>query len=453
MIGYSFDHYQKFAAEVVQVTTNVLTSSKPGTDPAMILRWILTKTPGGDVWLFAELDDQRIPKFEPYQAATHRLSSSLKGIPVLVSNHTGLRLAFLLSPMRELPKMIPLPEFSRPGHVLIGQTASGALAGGKWGDMRHMIVVGYTGSGKSITSRSIVYQAIKQEFKLILADLDGTTFPMLADHPALMVPLAQRPEEFVYVLQKALAELEMRSLLYRRASNYPENIESYNEWAQANDQKPLKRVLVALDEFNSAVTKTGGPKGQLGELTTELASRGRKFGMTLLMSAQDFSKDVIGAVRDEVGVIVAHKVNSEAVARNVGVAAAARISEKTPGRAITNRWGQIQAFYLDKSILIRNISAPEVIPVYERELAERAIRETGGRVSRAVLEGWGIGQGEVRRIQEGWKSRGWAENDPKQANGLYITAKMRDLLTNLPALPAPTNPPAALPTAPTSLPA
>ena len=144
------------------------------------------------------------------------------------------------------------------------------------------------------------------------------------------------------------ANLEHRASLYKRATNFPENIEEYNLWALANGQEPLKRVMVALDEFNSAITKTGGPDGKLGKLAVELASRGRKFGITLLLSAQDFSKEVIGAVRDEVGVIIAHKVNSENVARNVGVAAAAQISERTPGRAITNRWGQIQAFYLDK---------------------------------------------------------------------------------------------------------
>ena len=38
--------------------------------------------------------------------------------------------------------------------------------------------------------RSIVYQAIKQDFGLILGDLDGATFPMLAQHPALICPLA-----------------------------------------------------------------------------------------------------------------------------------------------------------------------------------------------------------------------------------------------------------------------
>jgi hypothetical protein len=436
-------------AQRVQAVISQVLDSRPGTSSEYVQGWVLRGTPQNDVIFYAVLDAGRIPQPEPFARATHQISSALGGQRVYWGNSTGFRIAVILTPAKRLPKQINLPANLLAGRALIGLRPDGQAAGGKWGDLKHIIVVGYTGSGKSVTTRSLVYQAIRQDFSLILADLDGTTFPMLAESPALLTPLAGTTDEFIEALRFALGELEHRASLYKRATNFPENIEEYNLWALANGQEPLKRVMVALDEFNSAITKTGGPDGKLGKLAVELASRGRKFGITLLLSAQDFSKEVIGAVRDEVGVIIAHKVNSENVARNVGVAAAAQISERTPGRAITNRWGQIQAFYLDKSHLMAGAQNTAGLTPQEKTLAERALAETGGKISREVLMGWGLGQGEARRLLYDWELRGWSAKDPMRANATYITPKLVSLLTNLPTQPTPTN---WLPTLPTGLP-
>jgi hypothetical protein len=427
-------------AQQVQAVISQVLDSRPGTSSEYVQGWVLRGTPQNDVIFYAVLDAGRIPKPEPFERATHQISSALGGPRVYWGNSTGFRIAVILTPAKRLPRLIDLPANLPSGRALIGLRPDGQTAGGKWGDLKHIIVVGYTGSGKSITTRSLVYQAIRQDFSLILADLDGTTFPMLVEHPALMTPLAGTTDEFIGALQVALGELEHRAILYKRAANFPEKIEEYNQWALASGQEPLKRVLVALDEFNSAVTKTGGPDGKLGKLAVELASRGRKFGITLLLSAQDFSKEVIGAVRDEVGVMIAHKVNSENVARNVGVAAAAQISERTPGRAITNRWGQIQAFYLDKSHLMVGAQSADGLTPDEKLIAERAFSETEGKISLEVLMGWDMGQREARRLQDDWKLRGWAANDPQRANSVYITPKLVDLLTNRQARQTLTNP-------------
>ena len=128
--------------------------------------------------------------------------------------------------------------------------------------------------------------------------------------------------------------------------------------------------------------------------------------------------------------VIAHKVNSENVARNVGGAAAAQISERTPGRAITNRWGQIQAFYLDKSYLMAGAQSADGLTPEEKALAERAMSETDGKISLEVLMGWGMGHRDARRLQDDWKLRGWAANDPVLKNSLYITSKLADLLPN-----------------------
>jgi hypothetical protein len=435
----TIEQYQRTAIAVAQITGNVLTQ-RPGTDPAAVRQWLLTKTATGDVWLFAELDDQRIPKFEPYEQATHHLSSSLKGMPVLVSNHTGIRLAFLLSPVRKLPKRIELPEQIAAGRVMIGQCANGRLAGAKWGELNHMMVAGMTGSGKSYTLREIVYQAIRQDFNLILGDLDNNTFPMLAGHPALLIGLAENENGFIDALRRAYAEIEHRKALYTTAANFPENIEEYNRWALKAGQEPLKRVLVVLDEFNSAVDNSGGVNGSLANLAKQIVWRGRKFGIQLVMGSQDFSAELMGKIRDQVGVMIVHRVKNASVAQNIGMAAAAKINPNRPGRALTDRWGLIQAFFLDKDKLIVDGQVVELLTTDERGYAERALRETEGKISRDVLTGWGMGLQEILRLQDAWALKGWAAKDPQRANGFYITPKLVNLLNNRTTQTTPNNP-------------
>ncbi len=75
----------------------------------------------------------------------------------------------------------------------------------------------------------------------------------------------------------------------------------------------------------------------------------------------------------------------------------------------------------------------------EKAIAEKALNETGGKISLEVLMEWGLGQGAARRLQDDWKLRGWAANDPQRANGLYLTPKLANLVTNLQTQQTPTN--------------
>lgn len=306
----------------------------------------------------------------------------------------------------ELPERVEFPGVT-PGRVLLGATADGKVAGGKWGSVGHIIVAGQTGSGKSVTVRSVVHQAQQQGFGLLLGDLDGATFPMLAGSSALLAPLAGREGEYVDILGWALEEIERRAKLYADAPGYPESVEEYN---QSNE--PLKRILIALDEYNAAVTATGGPDGDLARLAAGIAWRGRKFGITLLFAAQDFSKGVIGRVRDQAGAIVAHRVRSVEVARNLGLEGAARISERTPGRALTDRWGVIQSYFVGKSRLIGAGSAQQMTLPLPTVTPERTLTN----VER-------LAQGIQDKYQPGMSARSVASLLGKQyAGSWYYTA-------------------------------
>ena len=98
------------------------------------------------------------------------------------------------------------------------------------------------------------------------------------------------------------------------------------------------------------MTTLGGPRSSFANQVAELGWRGRKFGIHLVFAAQDFTKQVVGRVRDQVSAVVCFRVRSPEAARAVGCPEAVRIPESRPGLACTDRWGLVQTFYLDKRL-------------------------------------------------------------------------------------------------------
>lgn len=397
--------------------------------PPLFSDWILT-VHNGRFWLFGVLDVARIGRLEQYTAPDllHHLSTVIGGRPVELSNTSGLRYAVLLSRPPRLPRRADFPGLQR-GLVLLGITAAGQMVAVPWDGLGHLLVAGITGSGKSSFLRLLAYQAIAEGGRLILGDLDGATFPMLEGHPALLAPVARTPEEFENAVGRALGEVEHRSRLYAQMPGFPESLDEYNGLAVRAGQELLPHLLVILDEFNAVVTALGGPRREFAASVARLSWQGRKFGVHLVFAAQDFSKEVIGRVRDQVAAAICFRVRSGETARAVGCAGAERIPADRPGRAMTDRWGLVQTFYLPKSALTGAPTA--VLMEKEQEIIRWALEENGGYLGLADLQGrFGLGQREARRLAEEWERRGWLEKDARAGNRRRVTA-LADKATSL----------------------
>ncbi|MCL4562950.1 MAG: FtsK/SpoIIIE domain-containing protein [Chloroflexi bacterium] len=384
----------------------------------------------GVVLLFAVLDVHKIQRLEAYLAPEllHHLSTDLQGRPVFLSNSSGLRYAIPLSPLPHLPRLINFPGLES-GQVLLGVSHAGEIVHLPWPKLGHLLVAGKTGSGKSIFLRLLVYQAIAEGAQLLLVDLDGATFPMLADHPALVSPMATSPQTAQEAVERALGDCEHRAELYQQMAGFPENLEEYNTIAVRQGKEPLSRLLVVLDEFSTLMTALGGPKSAFASQVAELGWRGRKFGVHLVFAAQDFTKQVVGRVRDQVNAVVCFRVRSMEAARAVGCPDAVHISESRPGLACTDRWGPVQTFYLEKHFLSK-INSQSLLSDYDVRLAQRALTEAEGKMSIPLLVSWGISERRARALVEAWELRGWLQQDPARQNARYITPKFQDLLSS-----------------------
>jgi len=389
--------------------------------------WLLTEDQGA-TWLFGVLDVRHLDRLETYLRADllHHISTALQGRPVFVSNSSGLRYAVLMSRPPRLPRHVEFPEIER-GRVRLGVRAGGGEIAIPWDKLGHLLVAGKTGSGKSVFLRLLVHQALGDGAQMLLGDLDRATFPMLDGHPALLAPLATTPETMHALVERGLGECDHRATLYDQVDGYPETLTEYNTLAEQQGAAVLPRVIVVLDEFNTATLATGGENGALARAAAKLGWRGRKFGVDVIFAAQDFSKKTVGRIRDQIAAAVCFRVRSAEVARAVECAEAVNIPANRPGLALSDRWGLFQAYYLDKSVLIDATVQPGPALTEQEMQVVEAARADGDRLTLALLQEHGYQRNESRRLLAEWRARGWVIKDPAQQNAHVLTDRLPPL--------------------------
>jgi hypothetical protein len=395
--------------------------------PPLFSGWMITRYMNLS-WLFGVVDVHQVEKLERYtdKNLVHQMSTALDNLPVYLSNSSGLRYVTLLSPRPRMQRTAVFPGL-KPGMVQMGVRFDGSPVAVDWDRLGHALVAGMTGSGKSTFLRLLAYQAEAEGFKLGILDPEMITFPMFQGRESLIAPIATDALGAVEMLNVVLGECDHRAMLYKQVEGFPEKLTEYNELARKAGKPTLPRIIVIMDEFNATVM---GSKA-LAEKALMMGWKVRKYGVNLIFAAQDFSKDILGNVRDQLGALIAFKVKAAEIARNVGVEAAAKIPEDRPGLAVSDRWGPMQTYYLDKNVLLNGPVTPvEAIPTEWKALAMRAMSEQDGRMSIPVLVGWGMSEREARGLIDEWEMRGWLKKDPKRDNARYITGKMADLLSN-----------------------
>jgi hypothetical protein len=215
---------------------------------------------------------------------------------------------------------------------------------------------------------------------------------------------------------------------------FPENMDEYNTLAIKAGKEPLVRILVMLDESSSVFKAMGGGSGELAGKLAELGWRGRKFGIHFIFGAQEFTKDLVGAVREQVNMSIAFRVKptSAQMAKAIGCTNAHRIPVDRPGFAIVDRFGPMQSYFIPKPLLLSaGSSNQEILPALERNLFSRAIENADGKLTLGNIAEWGdVSQHQARKLQSAWAVRGWIAKDATRDNSFCITAKTRDLVSN-----------------------
>lgn len=395
-------------------------------------RWLLSER-NGFVWLIGVLPV--LPKLTPYVDADvfHSLSTALHGKPVILSNTTGLRYAVLLSGKPRLPDsaQYPVENLARDVFPFGIGFKGGVEAHAK--DWLNMIVGGSQGSGKSTFLRLVANTARLHGWQLYLGDPDGNTFSEIWNQAARL-PVAGSMEEVAKMLSAVEAEIERRSALYQaeaaRLHGSPAgDIDQYNQTASA----PLPRAVVVIDEANSYLgNKT------VAELLGEIARRGRKWGMHVVLAAHNWrSKDVSRALSSmfptRVCLHVADDTSGEVVldSHRWGMYA---LSITKPGRAVIKLGGKIQpvqTYLLSKEqelAWLEGAVPGEPLSKAEREMVRCAAEELEGRfvIDRLTekLEAQGITRWDIRTTAERWELRGWLTHPEDAVSPRLVTIEL-----------------------------
>lgn len=245
-------------------------------------KFLLTEH-GQYTWLLAVMDDLNLggsmTKYV-HDSTLHRLSTALDGLPVFLSNHSGLRYAVLLSDKPRLPKAVDYPSSINELDVFpIGAGLTGPIhAHAK--QIVNMIVVGAQDSGKSMVLRALAHTARLHGSDLYLADPVQHTFN--PDVWGKVAAVAYKPSQVLKMLERINDEINNRSVLFRNAAERgipPEDLEKYNALTGQN----LPRIWMIMDEANTFLALKS-----VQERIADPARIGRKFGVHIVLAGHDW---------------------------------------------------------------------------------------------------------------------------------------------------------------------
>ena len=189
----------------------------------------------------------------------------------------------------------------------LGMDADGEHASADIADLKHLLIVGATGSGKTTLIHALLYTLIArnsdQDLELWLIDLKngaelGRYDALLntKSNPRGMVrQLAHEPDKAIDVLNLALKEIQRRNDLMRQFS-----ASNLDDLAHLSGQR-LRRIVVVVDEIAMLMLnrdKIGKySTGSWAEnLMTRIASLGRSAGVHLVIASQMLQKDVLSGM-------------------------------------------------------------------------------------------------------------------------------------------------------------
>jgi hypothetical protein len=421
---------QKCAAAIDHVLVDELKLQSPS-------RYLLIED-GAFTWLLAVMDVQNLHgALQKYtnENLRHQLSTAVSGMPVALSNHSGLRYAVLLSGKPQLPRKINFPGAAERNVISFGVGLRGAVKIHAR-KIVNLIIGGSQDSGKSTALRLLAHVNRMHGAKLYLADPVLHTFNPDAWNQLAAMPVASSKRELLIMIERLQAEVEERSVLFRQAANggiSPEDVDAYNETAQGQAQ-PLPRVWFIGDEMN---THLGDRVVQ--EHMADLARVGRKWGVHLALAAHtwrdaDIPRGLSALFPSRLCLKVADDTSGR-VALNDVRWGRQPLKFRLPGRAVllaNGMYQKLQMYYVtpeqEREWMAGSIDAASVLSDVERRMVTYAVEHGGEFKFREVaVDIEGITEWQARKTAEKWTARGWLELGMDATSARRVSAKLADL--------------------------
>jgi S-DNA-T family DNA segregation ATPase FtsK/SpoIIIE len=209
----------------------------------------------------------------------------------------------LMVTMREILQNASFADSKSKTLVALGRYADGHPAAAVISKMPHLLIAGATNSGKSICVHSLIvsllYRAKPDELKLLLIDPKRVELTLYEGIPHLYDPktscedvaVVKDAAGAVKSLQALVKVMEKRMKIFEIAK--VKNIESYNIWAEKNNEEKIFYIVVIIDELADLMLQT---KAAIEDSVQRLTQMGRALGIHLILSTQRPSTNVITGV-------------------------------------------------------------------------------------------------------------------------------------------------------------
>lgn len=426
----------RYLSEARYVATRIVSALKDCKRNPIFREFVVTEHEE-HIILFAVLDELHLG--EPVslylsEDVLHQISTLTRGKRVAASNHNGARYAVLLSAPPALPKTTAFPATQERDMFPLGMGRRGPIQLHAE-RLLNILVGGASRSGKSNFELGLAYAALHNGYQLYLADPQEITFSTNWNS-LCAAPVASSKADFVKLLEVIQQEMVRRGELFKSVTKpgglQVQKIEEYNRLVP----QPLPRAFLIVDEANTFMDQRG-----VSETIADIARQSLKYGIHLVIAAHSWrSQDVPRGLSASFATRVSFRVNDDTSASvildsNDWGRKAMQLS--LPGRGILRLDGgsiqEFQAYHLPEERLAAFLASGAPIKVSplsddERTLVQRALQETGGRMTQEDLLTWGLQPRPARRLAETWERKGWLAQDPNRKNARYVTSTLLELL-------------------------
>ena len=213
---------------------------------------------------------------------------------------------------------------AKPGSLTfaIGKDIEGNAVVGDIAKMKHILVAGATGSGKSVFLHglllSLLYKYSPEDLRIILIDPKQVEFTQYTNLPHLMInEVVYEPPKVINVLNWCINEMERRYSLFREKQMQGlavREIDEYNQNLGPDDEK-MPKIVIVIDEVADLMQAA---KKDIEDRVQRLTQKSRAAGIHLILATQRPSVNVItGVIKTNLPTRIALKLTQEIDSRTI----------------------------------------------------------------------------------------------------------------------------------------
>ena len=241
-------------------------------------------------------------------AKTVRIEAPIPGTQLI-----GVEVPNLKSATVGLRGIIESSEWKRSNHSLkfaIGKNMSGKVVIGDLAKMRHLLIAGTTGSGKSVMMNtlllSLLFNHSPSDLRLIVVDVKKVEMEAYKDIPHLLTPIVNDEAKAVSALKWAVGEMSRRfttlqSARVKNIAEYNEKMAKENAEKQDGEEKTGEKmpyIVIVIDEMAQIMMQAGK---ELEPFIVQIAQLGRAAGMHLVLATQKpIVKVITGLIKSNI---------------------------------------------------------------------------------------------------------------------------------------------------------